>query len=701
LERLEEGDVADYVAAEFPGAASPAGLGASIHHHSGGNPLFMVAILQDLVKRGQLVQDQAGWALTVPLEDLSPAVPDTLQEMLDVQFGQLDPIEQRVLERASVAGDRFPVFTIVTADLVSEHIENVCEGLAERHQFIRPVGLLELSDGSSSAHYEFRHSLYRHAVYQRLSDVHRSRLHRMVGERLATLCTPENPEVAGEVASHFEEGRDYGHAIRYLMLSANNAVRRFAYRESMQTLERALALTSKMRPNARIALEIQVRERIGDAHYWFGAMAESADACEAAATLAGTAGLTAARVHALSGLVRPFGLLDPDRGIAAIEEAEQLSATLGDRSLHAHVRLLAAASRLLYDTWRDDDWATCATSKETIDRLSNGGLSEYHRVIYGHLLVLQGQYAEALRHLDTGIPSLKEPASLMAYFFSLSGKTLALIHSGQFGPLMRIIRAGTEMAEKNGYPWLLGFREAWLRTIVLDFEGATQLCETLVRTTRPHALGQPRTIARFADASAALANGQYDVASTQFEEILNTQLTPKFFLHWYWRMNARLGLSNVWLAAGEFERARTEADRFLEAALSTAEPNLLTLAWEAQARIAMARHEWARAWEHIRKSLAIVDAFQIPTVAWRVHATCADLNRHQKDADAAEAHRARAEAVIVALADSFEIDEPLRQSFLSAAEVQRIRPSVDVNSDPPRGSKPTARLRPPRRKPFA
>ena len=37
----------------------------------------------------------------------------------------------------------------------------------------------------------------------------------------------------------------------------------------------------------------------------------------------------------------------------------------------------------------------------------------------------------------------------------------------------------------------------------------------------------------------------------------------KFFLHWYWRMNAELGLSNVWLAAGNLRKARLEAERFL------------------------------------------------------------------------------------------------------------------------------------------
>jgi len=42
------------------------------------------------------------------------------------------------------------------------------------------------------------------------------------------------------------------------------------------------------------------------------------------------------------------------------------------------------------------------------------------------------------------------------------------------------------------------------------------------------------------------------------------------------------------------------------------------------------------------------------------------------DWEAAEAHRARAETHLLAIANSFAPDEPLRQSFLAAAPVSRI-----------------------------
>src|SRR5207249_7614422 len=110
---------------------------------------------------------------------------------------------------------------------------------------------------------------------------------------------------------------------------------------------------------------------------------------------------------------------------------------------------------------------------------------------------------------------------------------------------------------------------------------------------------------------AALEQGEYSDASRSFAHVLGSETCPKFFLHWYWRMHAQLGLSNVWLAAGNLCKARLEADRFLQSALSTAEPNLHALAWEVGARVAMAEKNWTGAEGNIEKSLAVLQGVEI------------------------------------------------------------------------------------------
>ena len=211
-----------------------------------------------------------------------------------------------------------------------------------------------------------------------------------------------------------------------------------------------------------------------------------------------------------------------------------------------------------------------------------------------------------IQTMIAGIPKMNEPTSLMVHIFSLSGKTVALLHSGRLGELMRIVRSGREMAEKNGNPWIFVFREAWLRTVVLDFDGARRLCDTIADTATAYLPRQLQTIARLAAGYAELERGHHDDASRYFEQILDPAITPKFFLHWYWRMNAQLGLSNVWLAAGRLGRARTDADRFLASALSTAEPNLHALGWDMQARVSMAEKNGQGAEKDIEQGLAVL-----------------------------------------------------------------------------------------------
>src|SRR5258707_15808735 len=176
----------------------------------------MTAIVRDMVDHDVIVEERGRWALSRPLSAVAPAVPASLQQMLEAQFILLSAAEQRILSHASVAGDRFSVWVLTTEpDLTPDEIENACERLAERQQFLRAAGFQELANGTVSAHYEFRHALYREAVYRRLSDVSRSRLHRLVGERLAALGRARPQDLAGEIAPHFENRRHPERRIGY------------------------------------------------------------------------------------------------------------------------------------------------------------------------------------------------------------------------------------------------------------------------------------------------------------------------------------------------------------------------------------------------------------------------------------------------------------------------------------------------------
>ncbi|HXH66762.1 MAG TPA: AAA family ATPase [Candidatus Limnocylindrales bacterium] len=679
LERLEESDVSEYFAIKFVGACFPSGFANLIYRRSGGNPLFMVTILQDMVKKGLIAQADGRWTLGVAVEDVEPSVPETLDQLIEVQFQQLSAIEQRILRSASVAGERFSVLAITTAtELAPGSIEDACEGLSERLQFIQAVGIHELANGQISAHYAFRHSLYREVLYRRLSAVTRSKLHLQLAQRLKVFCDPSEQELATELALHFEGGRDYQQAIRYLILAAENAAGRFAYRDSLEILRHALELAVKLSPALRDELEIQVLESIGDAHFALGALVQSAQAYTTAAERARQAGLKMAQLHALTSAMYPMGFIDPDQGIATVEEALKVSMSVNDPTRLAGTQMLAAGCRLVFDAWSEADANLYTSSCETL--LRHSGLDAYQRIVYAHILVLKGNYHEALESCEGSVPRMGHGMSLMAYYGALSAKTSALLLMGQLGKALQITQAGRASPDENlARYWLLSFREAWLRTVAFDFEGARRICQGTGKVGGEYPDSQGETIDQMAAGYIALYGGKYGRAIEHFRNVLEPAVHTKFFRHWWWRLMARLESINIWLMSGDLSRAGTAAESFLESALSTADPHLQTLAWDLKTRVAMAKNDFKGARESNQQALAIVDKFEILVAAWQGYATAWQLYQRLNEHKTAGMNRQRAETCIFKIANSFAPDEPLRATFLAAPPVRRVLGEKNVN----------------------
>ena len=673
VERLEEAEVAEYLAKMFPASSFAGGLAKLLHQHSGGNALFMAAIVQDLLKKGLIARARGTWALTAPLEDIDPGVPETLQQMLEIQVEQLSAEEQRVLEGGSVAGERFSVWaSAAMLETSAESIEEAYERLADRQQFIRFVGIHQAANGADSAHYEFRHSLYRQALYRRLSSVNRSRLHRSLGERLMTICVAGKRELASEVALHFEAGRDFDRATRYLLLAADNTEKRFSYRDSIQVLRQALELISGRGLSSGI--EMEIHQRIGDAQFALGEMSASVESYETAVDLAAKADLRTEQVAVLMQMALPVWFIDQARrvqvrGEQVFKQALQLSRSVADPLLLARTELAAACFRLLYDSWRAEDLEACVKAENTIRSLA--GPSSPMHVYYVYVQALKGEGREALRAADVMINNATSPT---AHIGALGAKGLGLMSLGMFGEMLRVVRKERELGRKNeSEAWMFVLGEVWLRLLCFDFEGVRRVAEiTMSSDVESHAIWS-RTAARIAAGYQEIAKGNQEKAWELFAQVSDYNVTPKFFLHWHWRMHAALGATEARLSAGDIANARREAHDFLQSALSVADPNLRAFAWEMNARVARAEGNATTARTHIEKALAVLDKFEIPVAGWQVHRTAGDLCEDEGDHARANEHRARAQELIMKIADSFEPGEPLRASFLAAQPIHRVR----------------------------
>jgi tetratricopeptide (TPR) repeat protein len=256
--------VAEYMATRFP-AGSPEflqRLAQTVHQRTEGNPLFMTKVVDDLVGQKLIVQRDGQWELKE--EAMAVEAPTDIRQFLEQQIDRVSPEEQRVLEAASVAGIDFSAAAVAAGmEREVDEVEQQCEGLARRGQFVRSSGAEEWPDGTVSSRYSFVHALYHNVLYERLTAKRRAQLHRQIGERAEQGYRGRAGEIAAELAMHFEKGRDYERAVRYLRQAGENAIRRYAYQEAIAHLTKGLELLKALPDTLRAQQELDFQSTLG------------------------------------------------------------------------------------------------------------------------------------------------------------------------------------------------------------------------------------------------------------------------------------------------------------------------------------------------------------------------------------------------------------------------------------------------------
>lgn len=263
---LSQGAIEEYLAQRLTGASQPAAslqvLARMIHQRTEGNPLFMVNVVDHLLAQEALEETAEGWVVSGEVAEIEERVPETLRQMIERQLDHLSSEEQQVLEVASVARTEFSAAAVAAGmEAAVEEVERCCAELARRGHFLQASGTAEWPDGTVATSYQFLHALYQQVLYERIPVSQRIRLHRCIGERKEQGYGEQAGEIAAELAFHFEQGRDYRRAIRYLQQAGENVLRRSANAEAIGHLSRALELLQRLpdtpeRVQQEVALQI-------------------------------------------------------------------------------------------------------------------------------------------------------------------------------------------------------------------------------------------------------------------------------------------------------------------------------------------------------------------------------------------------------------------------------------------------------------
>jgi predicted ATPase/DNA-binding winged helix-turn-helix (wHTH) protein len=239
------------------GAAQSGELAPLLLERTGGNPLFMTSIVN------QLVQQEA--SARTPSAILS--VPHDVRHFIDRQIDDLSESDRNLLTAASIIRREFATAAVAAAlEIDGEHVETTCVRLARHGVFIVKSGSTTWPDGTHAELCSFRHDLYRELLYERLPATRRALIHARVGHRLEAAWTGRLDAIAAELAEHFERGNEFARAVPHHQRAATKALRRSANEEAIGHLRRALdAIRHIADELERMRVEVELRITLGAA----------------------------------------------------------------------------------------------------------------------------------------------------------------------------------------------------------------------------------------------------------------------------------------------------------------------------------------------------------------------------------------------------------------------------------------------------
>ena len=258
LHNLKEAEIADYLHRRIHKSVSSKLVG-QVYRRTGGNPLFAAALVDHL----ESLRGSRRWP-----EDLRElGVPDNVHAMIEQQIDELSDDDRELLTGAAIAGAAGVEFSsaALAAALDDEtaapdRVEERCEELVYRVNFLRPTGIVRWPDGTVAAGYAFGHSLYLEVLYGMIGAGHRARAHLRVANRLQAGYGGQAGAIALELAMHFERGNELRRAATHLGAAAQKAIGRGAAGEALAHLDRATKLLNAAGDDGhrgRTALDIE------------------------------------------------------------------------------------------------------------------------------------------------------------------------------------------------------------------------------------------------------------------------------------------------------------------------------------------------------------------------------------------------------------------------------------------------------------
>jgi hypothetical protein len=246
---------------------------------------------------------------------------------------------------------------------------------------------------------------------------------------------------------------------------------------------------------------------------------------------------------------------------------------------------------------------------------------------------------------------------------------------GEWGAALRQFDAAIALAERNADRYgggTLRLLRCLAQVMGLDFAGARAGCASVSLGSDQSTPTFPRHFWLTVEGAAAAGLGEQEHALEVLLQVGEEMDRQPQLLDWYWRLLRGWTLAGLRLSRGELEHAHQEGTLLLENACATAERTWQGLAWDVNARIALAGGDARQARDHIERGLAAIDGVEAPVAAWQVHATAAEVFEALGQTISAQSHRTSSRDTSLRLATSFDSQEPSRQVFLASRAIAQL-----------------------------
>lgn len=656
---LHEDAARDLVRARFEGASVPGDVETAIVERAGGNPFFLIELIDALLERGVIAIESDGTDRRVVRRPGVPiALPTTLEGIIAARLGELPEEQRRALRWLAVAGPGLraeDLSQIAGTDLAASLQALETRGLVQR----RPAGA-----------YAFPSAVVRHVAYESTDPDDRIWMHR----RLAAHLSGRGGDVPpARIARHLEHAGEREAAASAYLQAAEAARSVYSNREALRFYGRALGLLPADDPSRFYAHEAREQILRGMAR-----RREQIMELEAMRAYAEATGDAAMRALAYNRLARYHLDVYSTAGVDALLR-QALDAAIDARSRGAEVEALRLSMQLAREQ------GDTAKALEAGDRaLARAGFDRELLAARGSVLIQRSALLRRLGRLDEALEASVESVVLFrrlgikrneAHALNSLGVVLAL--SGGLEDAIAMIRASIALDREIGDRYHLGIKLSNLGQLYGELGDTDRALEFLGRAidvfdaTDDHS-GRSDALTAMAE---QLLENRADVEAAALRLDDARRMAERTGVH---EDVARERIVRVALdkAMGHIDRAERSAN---EAIVAAHAGGLVVLELEAQACLAemLARHERLDEAKDLARRVRERVRTQNNLRTERILLACARALIAAGEPD--EGARARAEAAQIVERRLEQLRTPaLRERYLATPTVRAVRDAAPL-----------------------